>query len=384
MMNLRQATRSVLFGLLVFFTALIALFFWTVNALTEPYEALTQFRSVREKILLTTAAQLDDYFHTSNSLSLKQAQDTVAEVLNETGQLPSHLHLQLRVPLQTLQRSLNDEISAGGEMAANPDALLEQNEREIAGWLINFEQYAEDAPANRAAEVAHYRQIVLNMATALQHLGRNREKAFEQNAVQENVFVSDLRQLEMNFAQLRNLPLLGVLETTDEQDDELSLGLDRKQKTAARDRALTYRDELASLIARYPREWGYALRDQRMSMRAQAALKAELNAVSDALETADKHLTDWRQHDTMSATYGFLSLMLLLMVLIGFIGWNMKRRVITPLLRTTRAIREIDDAHGWQLQVPVQAVGELHELADNVNAFIAQVRNEKALDRKVA
>ena len=138
------------------------------------------------------------------------------------------------------------------------------------------------------------------------------------------------------------------------------------------------------MIARYPREWGFALRDLRMAARAQAALKAELQSVSDAIERADRNLNEWRQHDTEKATQLFLGLMMVFILVLAIAGWNMKRRVISPLLRTSHAIREIDDAHGWRLDVPDQSVSELHELAENVNEFIVQVRNEKAMERKVA
>lgn len=384
MMNLRQATRSVLALMTVFSLALISVFFWTVSVLTEPYDVLQHFRVVRDQILVTAAAKLDDYYHTSNSLSLKQAQDTVNDAVSALPQLPEYVQLQLKGPLLVLQRSLNEEISTGGEMAANPDALLEQNERELAGWLRNLEQYADAAPVNRTADAARYRQLALNMRESLQRLTTARETAFRGDRLQENVFVSDLRSLEINLAQLRNLPLLGVMEELDEQDDELTLGIERKQKHIARDKGLTYQEELSGLIARYPREWGFALRDMRTAQRAQLALKAELNAVNDALETADRTLNEWRLHDAEKAQQIFFGLMLAILLLLTFVAWNMKRRVIAPLLRTTKAIREIDDAHGWQLNVPEHSVTELHELAENVNEFITQVRNEKAMNRRVA
>ncbi len=384
MMNLRQATRSVLTLMVVFFFALVAVFFWTVDVLTQPYDVMQQFRLVREKVLVTTAKNLDDYYHTSNSLSLKSAQDTVAHVIQDAAQLPPHVQTQLQSPLTILQRSLNEEISAGGEMAANPDALLEQNEREMSGWLKALEQYADAASPQRSNDAVLYRRVALLMREALQRLSVNREQAFRVPYNQENVFVTDLRQLEMNFAVLKSLPLLGVMEQNDDEEDELALGLNRKQKTQVRDRGLMLQEEIGSLIARYPREWGFALRDLRMAARAQAALKAELQSVSDAIERADRNLNEWRQHDTEKATQLFLGLMMVFILVLAIAGWNMKRRVISPLLRTSHAIREIDDAHGWRLDVPDQSVSELHELAENVNEFIVQVRNEKAMERKVA
>lgn len=374
-MHLRRATRSAFIAFAILAVFLIALFYWTVDVLRAPYDMAAHFRMLREQVLVVSARDLAQYFNRSDSLALKHARETMASVDNDMLALPSDVRATVQPSIQALARSLESEIADGGEMAANPDALLEQNEREVSGLLKNFEHYGLAGSA-RMADALRYRSVVLGMRESLQALAQTRSSAFASAQLTDNAYHQELKALEAGFAQLIKLPLLGIMEVVEDSDDDW-LSVRKQKQKVARDQGEIYREELGSLLNRYPREWRFAVRDRQSAQRAQAALQAELKSVEQALEHADQSLLAWREQHSNYATRLFAGLMLAIFAVVALFAWTLRRKVIAPLLQTTKALRTIDHRAGWQLQLADESVAELHELANNLNAYLQAVRTEQ-------
>src|SRR5690606_18465892 len=140
-----------------------------------------------------------------------QAQQALAALQRDTAELPEELADRLRPSLDELIRFTADDLLAAGKLAGDPQGLLLQAEREMAGVLAQLDVYRTQADHPSTLD---YQRPLVAAGQQLLRLSHARGKLVNSGRDELAAEVEQaLRNLEQEARELDALPLLGVVTT---------------------------------------------------------------------------------------------------------------------------------------------------------------------------
>ena len=254
-MRLKLLTNLNTALLLTVCVALAATLWWSQRALQQPMLLMERYLGLSQQFQHDAADNIQAYLSSGNALQLSaanQALDTFTQSLDE---IPQQLAAELRPSLEQLRSFSANELLAAGKLAGDPQALLVQAEREMAGSLEQLAHYASNA---NGSDAERYRQPLFDASTRLLRLAHARNRFVSQGNSELFADVErELNALGQFTNALEALPLLGVQEDSSSASEGFAalMGLDTsEQMTQAEDRGIALKRELNSLVRRYPGE----------------------------------------------------------------------------------------------------------------------------------
>lgn len=254
-MRLKLLTNLNTALLLTVCVALAATLWWSQRALQQPMLLMERYLGLSQQFQHDVANNIQAYLSSGNALQHSAATQALASLTEEIDELPRQLADELRPSLERLRSFSASELLAAGKLAGDPQALLVQAEREMAGSLEQLASYANSASGSNAER---YRQPLFEASNRLLRLAHARNRFVRQGS--SELFADVERELN-TFGQytsaLDALPLLGVQDDTSSASEGFAalLGLDSSAQTSqAEDRGIGLKRELSSLVRRYPGE----------------------------------------------------------------------------------------------------------------------------------
>ncbi|TWI58374.1 methyl-accepting chemotaxis protein [Pseudomonas duriflava] len=257
---------------------------WSQRALERPFELMERYLVLSNTVTQRVSHNLQMYLSSGNALQHEAALQALDQLQDDLNQLPSSLAQRLTPDLQALRTFTAQDLLAAGKLAADPQALLIQAERDLLATLEQLGHYVEEGHLHPEAE-----RYAAPLAVASQHLVRlvlAREKLIASG--RDELGAEVVRELEMLTAtaqRLEQLSLLEVKETSSSANDFAALmGLESDTADAqVEDRGIALKRELLGLLRRYPQE----LTNTRTLIRHRAELiettEQRLHAVNTAL-----------------------------------------------------------------------------------------------------
>ncbi|MBM7061335.1 methyl-accepting chemotaxis protein [Pseudomonas sp. UL073] len=235
--------------------ALGATLWWSQRALERPYELISRYLDLSQQFEQAVAGNIRDYLASGDALRHQAAGQALDDLASQLDQLPAPLAAPLRPSLDELRQFTSNQLLAAGKLAGDPQGLLLQAERELAGSLDQLDRYASAASG---ADAIAYRAPLLGAAQHLLRLSHARERLV---ASGRDELLADLQRelaaLDAEAQRLAALPLLGVREAGGSAADDFAalMGLDSNAAQAGgEDRGVSLKRELSSLLQRYPAE----------------------------------------------------------------------------------------------------------------------------------
>ncbi|MEO4047757.1 methyl-accepting chemotaxis protein [Pseudomonas sp. CAU 1711] len=385
-MRLKQLTNLSTALLVIACVALGATLWWSERALERPYLLMQRYLNLSQQFQRQVADNVQAYLAKGDALRHSQASQAIAELDSQLGELPAKLAAQLRPSLEELNRFVATDLLAAGKLAGDPQGLLLQAEREMAGALDQLARYAEngDGPQTGA-----YRATLFSAAQHLARLGHARGKLVSSGRDELAADVErELATLAEQSARLDALPLLGVSEEADSGSSFAALlGLDQGEEQAeVEDKGIGLKRELASLIKRYPSELNRTreLIRQRGELLSTSAARVErLQQALAALEPAVR-----AEHGRIQGEVRLIQGLVIGLILLIALGLDrIQRRLSTVLSRLapelstwaagdfaqdiqlrarTREMRDIEDSLNRLRRYLVELVGTIHQHAGEV------------------
>ncbi|MDT4809201.1 Methyl-accepting chemotaxis protein CtpL [compost metagenome] len=348
--------------------ALGATLWWSQRALERPYQLQSQYLGLSQQFEQAVAGNIRDYLASGDALRHQAANQALDALAGQLDALPATLAAPLRPSLEELQQFSAGELLAAGKLAGDPQGLLLQAERELAGLLDQLDQYATAAADQPAA--GDYRAPLLRASQHLLRLSHARDKLV---ASGRDELLADLERelaaLDEQARRLAALPLLGVAETSRSGADDFAalMGLaDDSEQSAGADRGIALKRELASLLGRYPAELQRtrALIQQRAGLAA--ASTAKVAALQQALNASEPLLR--AEHARIQGEVRLLQgLMIGLILLIALAVDRIQRRLAQLLGQLVPALSTW--AHG-DFTAPIALstrIRELHDIEDSLD-----------------
>ncbi|HSC82154.1 MAG TPA: methyl-accepting chemotaxis protein, partial [Pseudomonas sp.] len=366
--------------------ALAGILWWSEQALERPYLLMQRYLGLSQQFQNQVADNIQAYLASGDAVRHKQASQAITELGQALGEIPQELGDQLRPSLDELSRFSAGELLAAGKLAGDPQGLLLQAEREMAGALNQLAQYAHsDDPA-----AAAYQAPLFAAAQHLTRLAHARGKLVSsgRSELAEDV-QRELHALDRQAKVLDGLPLLGVTASGESETNNFAamLGLasdDSAQQ--AEDQGIALKRDFASLLTRYPGELERtrALIEQRSNLARNSEEKvASLQQALAALEPAVRV-----EHGRIQGEVRLIQgLMIGLILLVALTLDQIQRRLSNVLGRLvpalsrwaagdfaanidvqsrTREMRDIEDSLNHLRRYLVELVGTIHHHAGEV------------------
>ncbi|MEL4168566.1 methyl-accepting chemotaxis protein [Pseudomonas sp. ZS001] len=309
-----------------------ATLWWSQIALERPYLLMERYLGLSRQFQGEVARNIEDYLASGDALRLSAATQALETLQQDLDQFPPELAQGLRPSLSSLDGFSKNDLLAAGKLAADPQALLLQAERELSANLDRLAQYANGAPAYLAPLFA-----------ASQHVGRlslTREKMVSGGRSELAADVErELANIRAQAEQIDSLPLLGVTASSESGSDDFAalMGLETQEKTAAEDAGIALKRELNSLLGRYPAELGrtQALIQKRTELSNATHLKtADVQQAIDAMEPAVR-----AQHGQIQGEVRLIQgVMIGLILLIALLIDTLQRRLARTLTHLAPAL----------------------------------------------
>lgn len=282
-MRLKSLTTLNTFLLIAICLALGLTLWWSERELQRPYQLMDRYLGLSQRFEHQVAGNVRDYLAGGNALRHSAAMQALDGLATDLTALPSQFADRLRPSLEQLNQFTATELLAAGKLAGDPQGLLLQAEREMAGTLSRLHQYAAQTTQVAASR---YQTPLFEAGRQLLRLSHARGKLVSSGQDELAVDVEQaLQALSKEAARLDALPLLGI---TGEQRTGasafaalLDLG-DQQQEQVSEDQGVAPKRELLSLIKRYPAE----LQRTRELIRQRSELMASSEQKIAALQRA--------------------------------------------------------------------------------------------------
>ncbi|MFK8331172.1 methyl-accepting chemotaxis protein [Pseudomonas sp. BJa5] len=357
------------FNTLLLVTVCIALgatLWWSQRALERPYQLMEQYLSLSRQFQDQVARNIQDYLGSGDALRHATAVQATADLQEQFKQLPEALAASVRPSLDSLQHFSGNELLAAGKLAGDPQALLQQAERELGASLDQLASYAKDS-GNDAA--GRYTPVLFKAALHLSRLSLARDKLVSSGRSELADEVQ--RELQLIIAQaqaLDELPLLGVTHSSQSGADDFAalMGLESQGASIAEDSGIGLKRELTSLLNRYPAELQRTRELIQRRSELAASTHQRIEAVQQAITALEPGVRS--QHATIQGEVRMIQgLMIGLILLIALLIDTLQRRLARVLTSLAPALSRWAEGDFAQPIALGKSNREMHDIQESLN-----------------
>ena len=254
-MRLKSLTTLNTLLLVAICFALGATLWWSERALERPYQLMGQYLSLSQRFQHQVADNIQTYLSSGDALRHKAALTELEGLAADVSALPGPFANRLQPSLEHLHQFAATELLAAGKLAGDPQGLLLQAEREIAGVLEQLHRYAAQG---QHEAVTLYQRPLFEASRHLLRLSHARAKLTASGNDELATEVEQALQAITKEAQtLEALPLLGVASEQKSGASTFAALLDLDEQAPAQtaeDQGIAFKRDLSSLLKRYQGE----------------------------------------------------------------------------------------------------------------------------------
>ncbi|MBV0934235.1 methyl-accepting chemotaxis protein [Marinobacterium weihaiense] len=335
-MNISTLARTSLLVLLLLLAGLSAAVIWSLMQLGDAFTNSTRYRDYTLQIQQHVEAPARRYLATGNAAELTTLNQGIENLIsaNLTNLwLPLPVREQIDASLQTLHDTVIPKLRSAGKLA-EPQALLVNNERELAYGLNSLHEYAFkalDARPGMTQQAMRYLQLNTRLLSELHNLTLLRQRYVE---VQDPEALASIHQqlsrMDTLTAELAALPALGIFKTSEPDPMAELMGWDtRASRIELGEEA---RSQVQDLINRYPKELSNASKFLQHKLQGEAMASNYLSTLADELTRIERSLSESFEQ-TLLQTYALLAiaivLVLTMVLLLGLLLYRLAGLIVT-------------------------------------------------------
>ena len=251
--------------------ALVLVVLYAFQQLEKPEQLNQQYIELRSTINEDLRERYNQYLITGDASLLALVEQDLNHLKNvQLPIFPESIQLKLGPKVETFAQYAQTELRAAGKLSGNLQALLQQNEKDIAGSLALISGLLKDQTQTKQHyhQLLQIYQLLQEQAALRENYNTSRSATLYQNLIEKN------QQLQRAVTALNNLPSLEVESEDDSQNDFLTLMDDDNQSNPYEENL----SEITSLSKRYTKE----LENTR----------ANVEKLKLTLKTAEQYLDD--------------------------------------------------------------------------------------------
>ncbi|MDF1589461.1 MAG: methyl-accepting chemotaxis protein [Gammaproteobacteria bacterium] len=203
--------------IVVFIISSISIGIWGWNELDKPYKISQKFQRYKADFDTKTRILLERYLNSGNADYLQQA-ETILQQLHDTklAWLDEQDNELITTTIEKVQKAVLD-VRAAGKLAANPQTLLINNERERIGDLTLLDEYVNKVDAFHHVDQTDYFNSLITLDHSLQKLSIARQQFFTTlSDTAKAALINENKRFNEELEVLNSLPRLGIFTEVDE------------------------------------------------------------------------------------------------------------------------------------------------------------------------
>jgi len=243
--NLLTKITATCIALLLFFISYFVTWAW--QEMDRPYQINQSFHEIKNTLKSDIAISLEQYLGSGNTSYLTKAEVALKQ-LKETqiSWLDEQQMLTIVEGISSLSLAIQN-IQAAGKLAATPELLIINNERERSETIATLSEYTQRANVNNHIKV-QYQTLLLILNQQLHELSLLRARYLKQKTTPLKDHLLGINaQMSISLKHISQLPSLNLFET--EETDEFSF--DEPETVDLTESVI---NDLNSLTLRYPKE----------------------------------------------------------------------------------------------------------------------------------
>lgn len=302
---------SAIVGLLIL-SAVTGIWGW--RQLDKPYQISSEFQDYRNTFDIEVRTLLERYLASGQADLLQQAEEKLEQLLEQQFDwLSEEESIAIAEAILQLQEQVQ-AVRAAGKLAANPQALLINNERERAGDIGILVGYAEQAGFQYADEQTLFLATLAQLGRTLNGLGHQRQAFFDvQDDAHQQTLLATNKRIAEQVATLESMPRFGIYTEV----DEFSLG-GTQQPDEIGEVSIA---SLQSLTNRYEKEIANTITLQQQVAESRDLLNQQIMSLQNILDAAGEQITDIKASITSQVRWVMLFVVLIIVSAVAMQAW---------------------------------------------------------------
>lgn len=371
-MRISTLARLASFTLLLMLAILTASIITSLTLLSDAFTNSTHYQAYTLEIKNRIEHPANQYLSSGDAAHLIALEQGIEQALTANAAnlwLAPDTREQIGRILQTLNDTTLPQLRSAGKLS-NPQALLSNNERELAYTLKSLSDYAqqylhEHPSGNARLRALQFLEHSADLLSALHQLTLLRQSYFDQPDPDTASSIQlQLEHMKKTATKLSTIELLGMYKT--EEVDAMAALMGWSSEQHRTEIAEEPRNQLSSLLGRYPKELDNARKFTTLKQQGQVAAGQSIQTLQSALTSIEKSLNaSYRR--TLQTTYWLLGIGVCLILFAAGLMSLLLNRLARLLITSSGHISRL-------------AEGELHDSIQLSSRFDETQRLQQAFD----
>lgn len=353
---------------------------WSLKQLDASFANTTDFQHYTQTLQQQIAQPASRYLNSGDATELSTIEAGIEQARQTNASrlwLDAHARQQIDELLTGMQAQVLPELRAAGKLA-DPQALLINNERELAYSLNSLHDYALQGIRQGSRDSAvEYLSQTTRLLSALHHLTLLRQRYFA--GLDEETLASihqHLEQMQGTAQTIAALPPLEIYAVTEADPMAELMGWATSESRV--EIGEEPRAQVHTLVSRYPKELANASRFSQLKQRGENTATQQLQRMKQQLEQIEAALNDAYRH-TLHATYWILGIAVALMLLTGLLMGLLLHRLAGLITTGCRFISQLADGElGTNIRIDsrFREARDLDTALNGLQAYFRQLIDE--------
>lgn len=366
-MKLSTVSRILISVVVLLLTLSVAIGIWGWRQLDKPYQISEQFKQYRAVFDIDARILLERYLASGQADLLQQAENKLDEMaLVSLDWLSEQENQQVLQAITALQQQVQ-QVRAAGKLAANPQALLINNERERAGDLALLVEYAKQANQQYGDIPPQFLQTVAMLGQNLNRISLQRQLYLEQADPQrEQVLLSENTQFSELVSQLALMPRFGIYSAVDED------ALIPQEPDEVGELSI---NSLQSLSRRYEKEIANTIALKQGLSQSRELLNQQIQTLQSLLGQFQQRISTIKADITQQVRWALLVALVLISLALS-IQFLLQNRMIGFLLQMERFFNTMLGGNynqTLQSELPFEETQSVEASANQLQSYLAEL-----------
>lgn len=366
-MKLSTVSQVLIIIVVTLLTLSAAIGIWGWRQLDKPYQISEQFKQYRDVFDIEARILLERYLASGQADLLQQAENKLDEMAaGSLAWLSVEENQQILDAVAELREQVN-LVRAAGKLAANPQALLINNERERGGDLALLVDYAQQADYQ-------YSDVQLDFLKTLAELGQHLNKVSLQRQLyienadkqREQALLSENKRFAELVTELHSMPRFGIYTEVDEE------ALIVQEPDEVGELSIS---SLQSLTRRYEKEITNTVELESRMADSREQLNQQIQILQDLLGHFQQRIGDIKADITSQVRWALLVAVIFITLALS-IQFLLQTRMIGFLLRLEsffNAMLAGNYSHKLQSELPFEETQSVEKSANHLQSYLAEL-----------
>lgn len=366
-MKLSLVSRFITFSIvgLLILSALTAVWGW--RQLDKPYQIADEFQQYRNTFDIDVRILLERYLASGQADLLQQAEDKLNVLAEQSfNWLNEAENQQIHEAINQLQSSVQ-AVRAAGKLAANPQTLLINNERERAGDIGMLISYADQADYQFNAEQTVFLSTLAEMGRSLNQLSHQRQAFFEeQGEARQQALLAQNQKFAELAAKLESMPRFGIYT----EKDEMSLIPQEPDEIGEVSIA-----SVQSLTRRYDKEIANTISFMQQVDQGRASLNQHILSLQSTLNSFQQQIADIKASITNQVRWAMLAAVVLIVIAVSLQAFIQKLTLASLLELESffRGMQKGDFSQTLELDSRFEETRSVADSASHLQTYLAEL-----------